>query len=195
MTKIPLKPWKVLSTRRDKSYRVFSLRTDRALSPRTGQAYDFFILESSPWVNIIPLSPQKEVVLIRQYRHGTRDVTLEIPGGLVEEGDSPEEAAERELFEETGFRATEIIPLGFVHPNPAIQNNRCYTFIAKDVFPAGEQSLDEKEDIEVLCRPVTEIPRLIKDGEITHALVLAAFYRFFVEYRPELLGLRSQKFF
>jgi 8-oxo-dGTP pyrophosphatase MutT (NUDIX family) len=135
-------------------------------------------------VNIIPLSPQNEVILIRQYRHGTRDVTLEIPGGLVEEDDSPEEAAERELFEETGFRASEIIPLGFVHPNPAIQNNRCYTFIAKDVFPDGEQSLDEKEDIEVLRRPVTEIPRLIKEGEITHSLVLAAFYRFFMEYWP-----------
>jgi 8-oxo-dGTP pyrophosphatase MutT (NUDIX family) len=136
-------------------------------------------------VNVIPLSPQKEVVLIRQYRHGTRQVTLEIPGGLVEEGDSPEEAAERELFEETGFRASEIIPLGFVHPNPAIQNNRCYTFIAKDVVLAGEQSLDEKEDIEVLCRPITEIPRLIRDGEITHSLVLAAFYRFFMEYWPK----------
>lgn len=184
MSKMPLKPWKVLSAKRDRSYRVFSLRTDRALSPRTGQAYDFFILESSPWVNIIPLSPQNEVVLIRQYRHGTRDITLEIPGGLVEEGDSPEEAAERELLEETGFRTTEIIPLGFVHPNPAIQNNRCYTFLAKDVFRAGEQSLDEKEDIEVLFRPITEIPLLIKEGEITHSLVLAAFYRFFVEYWP-----------
>ena len=189
MTKMPLKPWKVLSTKRDKSYRVFSLRTDRALSPRTGQTHDFFILESSSWVNVIPLTPKNEVVLIRQYRHGTRDITLEIPGGLVEESDSPEEAAERELFEETGFRASETIPLGFVHPNPAIQNNRCYTFIAKDVFPAGEQNLDEKEDIEVLCRPITEIPLLIKEGEITHSLVLAAFYRFFMEYwsREELL--------
>ncbi len=182
MTKMPIQHWKLISTKRDKSYRVFSLRTDRALSPRTGKAYDFFILESSSWVNIIPLSPKGEVVLIRQYRHGTRDVTLEIPGGLVEESDSPEGAAERELFEETGFRASEMVPLGFVHPNPAIQNNRCYTFVAKDVFPAGEQSLDEKEDIEVLRRPITEIPRLIRDGEITNSLILAAFYRFFLEY-------------
>ena len=191
MTRMPLEPWKVLSTKRDRSYRVFNLRTDRALSPRTGQAYDFFILESSPWVNIIPLSPQKEVVLIRQYRHGTRDITLEIPGGLVEEGDSPEKAAERELLEETGFRASEIIHLVFVHPNPAIQNNRCFSFLAKDVVLAGDQNLDEKEDIEVLFRPIAEIPRLIRDGAITHSLVLVAFYRFFMEYWPREGALSS----
>ena len=103
----------------------------------------------------------------------------------MEENDSPREAAERELLEETGYGLSEIIPLGFVHPNPAIQNNRCYTYLAKDVFLAGEQSLDDKEDIEILLRPVTEIPRLIKEGDITHSLVLAAFYRFFVEYQLE----------
>jgi 8-oxo-dGTP pyrophosphatase MutT (NUDIX family) len=181
---MPPKKWKIISTTRDKSYRVFNLRTDRAVSPRTGKAHDFFILESSSWVNVIPLTPQKEVVLIRQYRHGTREVTLEIPGGLVEDGDTPVEAAERELFEETGWLPMEMIPLGSVHPNPAIQNNRCFTFLAKDVFLAGEQRLDEKEDIEVLCRPITAVPRLIKEGDITHSLVLAAFYRFFMEYWP-----------
>ena len=177
------KPWKVISSRRDKSYRVFSLRTDRAVSPRTGQDHDFFILESSSWVNIIPLTPQNEVVMVRQYRHGTRDVTLEIPGGLVEQNDNAEKAAHRELFEETGYQASEMILLGSVHPNPAIQNNLCYTFLAMDVFPAGDQQQDEKEDIEVLLRPLTEIPKLIRNGDITHALVLAAFYRLFMEYQ------------
>jgi len=110
--KMSPKPWKVISSRRDKSYRVFSLRTDRAVSPRTGQDHDFFILESSSWVNIIP------------------DVTLEIPGGLVEHNDNAEKAARRELFEETGYRASEMFLLGSVHPNPAIQNNLCYTFLA-----------------------------------------------------------------
>ena len=91
------KPWRVISSHRDKSYRVFSLRTDRACSPRTGKDHDFFILESSSWVNIIPITPEKEVVLVRQYRHGIRDLTLEIPGGLVEGHDTPKEAALREL--------------------------------------------------------------------------------------------------
>ncbi len=177
------KPWNVISSTRNRAYRVFSLRTDRAISPRTGKEHDFFILESSPWVNVIPLTPEQEVVLVRQYRHGTRNVTLEIPGGLVEQSDTPEQAARRELFEETGYRPLETFSLGAVHPNPAIQNNECHTFLAKDVFLAGGQQQDEREDIEVLLRPLSAIPGLISEGKITHSLVLAAFYRFFMEYR------------
>lgn len=175
-------PWTIISSRRDKSYRVFSLRTDRARSPRTGQEHDFFVLESASWVNIIPVTPKNEVVLIRQYRHGIRDITLEIPGGLVEDYDTPEEAAKRELFEETGYSPRETVLLGSVHPNPAIQNNVCYTYLARDVFLAGAQQMDEKEDIAVVLRPVSDIPRLIREGEITHALVLAGFYRYFMEF-------------
>jgi len=176
------KLWDIISSTRDNSYRVFSLRTDRARSPRTDQVHDFFILESSSWVNVIPLTADNEVVLVRQYRHGIRDVTLEIPGGLVEDGDTPETAALRELREETGYGASEIIPLSSVHPNPAIQSNLCFTFLATGVLPAGNQEQDEKEDIQVLLRPLAEIPRLIREGDITHSLVLAAFYRYFMEY-------------
>ena len=175
--------WKILSTRRDDGYRVFSIRTDRAVSPRTGAAHDFFVLESASWVNVIPVTPKGDVILVRQYRHGIRRVTLEIPGGLVDPGDTPETAAERELREETGYRASGIVALGSVHPNPAIQNNRCYTFLAEDVFPDGDPEPDDREDIDVVVRPLADIPRLIRDGEITHSLVLAAFYRFFMEYR------------
>jgi 8-oxo-dGTP pyrophosphatase MutT (NUDIX family) len=178
---MPPNPWEVLKSSRD-DYRVFSIRTDRARSPLTGEAYDFYVLESSQWVNVIPLTAENEVVLVQQYRHGIRSLTLEIPGGLVDEGDSPEEAARRELDEETGYDAKEMILLGAVHPNPAIQNNECFTYLAQEVSFAGGQHQDEKEDIEVVLRPLSEIPALIRNGEISHALVLAAFYRFFVEY-------------
>jgi ADP-ribose pyrophosphatase len=176
------KPWKVISSKKDKSYRVFSLRTDRAISPRTGREHDFFILESSAWVNVIPLTPQREVVMVRQYRHGIRDITLEIPGGLVEDHETPEKSAERELYEETGYRVSEMILLGSVHPNPAIQNNQCYTFLARDVFLAGRQQQDDKEDIEIFLQPLDQIPQLIKGGEITHSLVLAAFHWFYMKF-------------
>lgn len=178
---MPPKPWEVLSSEWDRTYRVFHLRTDRARSPRTGEAHHFYVLESTDWVNVIPLTPAEEVVLIRQYRHGTGENTLEIPGGIVELDDSPEGAARRELAEETGYKAPDLSYLGYVHPNPAILNNRCHTFLARDVYLNGDQEQDDKEDIEVLLRPLSDIPRLIRKNLITHALVLAAFYRFFME--------------
>jgi ADP-ribose pyrophosphatase len=184
------KPWKLISSRRDASFRIFDLRTDRARSPRTGQVHDFYILESPDWVNVIPITPEKEVVLIRQYRHGTKEVTLEIPGGIVESQDTPENAARRELLEETGFTESQLVPLGIVHPNPAFLNNCCHTYLARDVTRVKKQEQDEKEDIEVLLRPLDQIPRLIREGEITHSLVVAAFYRFYMEYLPSL-GARA----
>jgi len=183
---MPIKPWRLLSSQRSESFKIFNVRTDHACSPRTSEAYDFYVLESADWVNVIPLTPHNEVVLIRQYRHGIREGTLEIPGGIVEESDTPEHAASRELIEETGYKESEMQLLGSVHPNPAFLTNRCYTFVAKGVSRWKAQEQDEKEDIEVVVRPLGQIPELIRGGEITHALVLAAFYRFYMEYLPGL---------
>jgi ADP-ribose pyrophosphatase len=183
---MPPKSWPIVFSRFEHAFRIFQLRMDRARSPLTGAEHDFVVLESAPWVNVVPLTRDQEVVLIRQYRHGIGEVTLEIPGGLVEAADTPIQAAQRELMEETGFVGETWVDLGYVHPNPAIQNNRCHTFLALGVTPAGPQALDEKEDIEVLLRPLAEIPRLIREGEISHALVVAAFWRFFMEYRPSV---------
>jgi ADP-ribose pyrophosphatase len=187
---MPLKPWELIASRKNDSLRIFDLRVDKARSPRTDEVHDFYVLESMDWVNVIPITPDNQIVLIRQYRHGTREITLEIPGGIVERADSPQEAAIRELREETGFQGSEMIPIGRVHPNPAFLNNRCYTFVAKDAVRAGGQAQDEKEDIEVLLRPLAAVPDLIREGQITHALVLAAFYRFYMEY-PEGIAQRA----
>ncbi len=180
-------PWDVVKSTRDRSYRIFDLRTDTAISPRTGQAHDFFILESAPWVNVIPLTADDQVVLIRQFRHGTRSTTLEIPGGLVEASDDPQSAALRELREETGFEGRDPFFVGKVHPNPAILNNVCFTFAVRDVCQTGEQDPDDKEDIEVLLEPLRSIPDLIVSGHISHSLVMCAFFHFFMTVRPDML--------
>ncbi len=178
-----VKPWKIISTKMNESFGIFDVRTDRALSPRTGMEHDFYILESSDWVNVIPLTRLEEVILIRQYRHGIRETTLEIPGGMIEKGDSPEDTARKELREETGYIASEMILIGMVYPNPAFLNNRCHTYLALDVSRTGKQDQDPKEDIEIVIKPLEDIPGLIRTGEIRHSLVLAAFYRFYMEYQ------------
>jgi ADP-ribose pyrophosphatase len=173
-------PWPLIRSTPDKSYFVFSVRTDTVCCPRTGEEHDFYVLESRDWINIIPLTPDNQVVMAKQYRHGTREITLEIPGGLVDPGDTPEEAARRELLEETGYEAKELILLGSACPQPAILNNRSITYLARDVQQVQEPQLDETEDIEVILVPLSEITDLIRRGEISNAMVILAFYWYFM---------------
>ncbi|WP_461833484.1 NUDIX hydrolase [Desulfothermus sp.] len=183
-----LKRWKLIESNKDSSYRVFDLRVDKAVSPRTNKPYEFYVLESGPWVNIIPLTSDNDVVFIKQYRHGIRDFTLEIPGGMVEPEDTPEGAAIRELKEETGYITDNVEFLGKVHPNPAILNNECYTYLARDVKNTYKQQLDEKEDIEVLLIPLKQVTDLIQKQKITHSLVICAFTYLILKY-PHLFNL------
>lgn len=174
-----IQPWQRLDSQTIYTCRIFSLRKDRNRSPRDGREHDFFVLDSGDWVNIVPVTPDDEVVLIHQYRHGIDDITLEIPGGMVDPHDpSPLHAARREMQEETGYDSEDIIPLGSIHPNPAIQGNRCHTFLARNVEKRFEPHFDTTEETEVTLVPVASLPDLVRQGRITHALVVTAFYWF-----------------
>jgi ADP-ribose pyrophosphatase len=176
-----IKQWPYIRSQSGQSYRIFSIRTDTAISPRTGNEHNFYIIESRDWVNVIPLTADLQVVMVRQYRHGSREVTLEIPGGLLNTGDTPQEAAVRELLEETGYRAEDWTKIGVVSPNPAIFSNRCYTFLARDMKKVCDPLPDQTEDIEVVLVSLSDIPELIRKGEIDHALVITAFYWYFLQ--------------
>ncbi|OPY62569.1 MAG: ADP-ribose pyrophosphatase [Syntrophorhabdaceae bacterium PtaU1.Bin034] len=173
-----IKEWDILSSRLDKDYRIFKISVDQAVSPRTHHTNEFYRLESGNWVNVICLTPSNDVVMIRQYRHGSRRVTLEIPGGLIDETD-PCQAAVRELAEETGYEGDPVSLLGSVNPNPAIFNNLCYTYLVENAQKTRAVSLDLNEDIEVELIPLTRIPSIIVSGQIDHALVIVAFYLYF----------------
>ncbi|MGD0654757.1 MAG: NUDIX hydrolase [Thermoguttaceae bacterium] len=172
---MPHQSWKLLGTRDVSDHRIFSIRHDLYRFEPTGAERDFVVLDCPDWVNIIPLTDDGQVVLIRQFRHGTRDVTLEIPGGVVESNETPEAAAVRELSEETGYVPERVKYLGFVSPNPAIQGNRSHTFLAEGCRLATEPQPDSFEQIEVQLRPLDDIPALIRSGEISHSLIVAAF--------------------
>lgn len=133
------------------------------------------VMEAPHWVNVVPLTDDDRVLLVRQWRFGITAPTLEIPGGMVDEGD-PGAAAARELEEETGYRARRLEPLGVLHPNPAFLSNRLSTFLATDLVRVGEPMGDGSEEIELESAALADIPAMIADGEISHALVVAAFY-------------------
>jgi 8-oxo-dGTP pyrophosphatase MutT (NUDIX family) len=129
-------------------------------------------------VNIVALTDAGKMVMVRQWRAGTREVGLEMPGGMVDPGESPLHAAERELIEETGYRASKWTALGSVDPNPAIQSNRCHTFLAEGAVRVGGLHQESSEDIEALELSVDEVERAIASGRIRHALICSAFLRF-----------------
>ncbi len=176
-TKRLLHTWQRRSEQRVYECRVFTVRRDRSFFSRDRAEHDFHVLECPDWVNIIPLTPKNEVVMVRQFRHGTRALTLEVPGGMIDPGDaSPLVAARREMVEECGFDSDDVRPLGAIHPNPALQANRCHSFVAYDVAACAEPTFDSTEETEVVLVPFDEIPDRIRDGSITHALVVVAFH-------------------
>ncbi len=183
-----IEKWDKLGSTPQGQYAVFDVRKDRTRSPTTDEEHAFYVIEAPDWVNVIPLTPDGQVVCIRQYRPGTEEVTLEVPGGMVDAGDGdPAAAAWRELREETGYSAEAMVPLGAVAPNPAIQTNRCHTYLAQGAYRDGAQALDGAEEIDVTLIDLDAISELIKGGQITHALVVVAFY-LFDQHRRSVAG-------
>ena len=165
-------------------HHIFRLRHHRATSPRSGRTSTYVRIESPDWANVIPITDSGEVVLVRQYRHGIDEVILELPGGIVDPGESPAGAAARELVEETGYMAQSWRDLGSVQANPAFMNNSCHTFLATGCRLLSATALDAGEDIEVVLLPLHEVGRMLKDGTIRHAMVIAAFFGYLQAGEP-----------
>ncbi len=168
--------WETLEIGESLDRGVFRVQEIMRRSPRTGHAATYQVLQIADWANVVALTPADEVVLIAQYRHGIDEVTLEIPGGVLEPGEAPADGVARELKEETGFTGDAPVLIGTVHPNPAIQDNACTTWLVTGARRTAEPEPDEGEDIDVVMVPRGEIPALLRGGRITHSLVVAAFH-------------------
>ena len=168
--------WEVLDSEKIQDCRVFSVHRARTRSPRTGDEHHFYSIDSPDWVNVVALTPEREVVMVRQYRQGSRDLTLETPGGMVDPGESPADAARRELLEETGYAADEIVALGSVNPNPALFSNRLHGFLARGARCVADVRNDSTEETHVELVPFDSLRDGIREGRFDHALVLVVFY-------------------
>ena len=174
-----IKPWPKVSSKPVGNFRVFNIRSDVKVSPRTGQEHDFYVIESVNWVNVIALTKEGEIVMIDQYRHGSNTVELEVPGGMMDPEDtSPLEAGLRELREETGYEGTQAEVIGQIYANPAIMNNVCYTVLVRECELKHSLQLDQCEDLAVTLINPEKIPTLVKQGRIGHSLVVVALYHF-----------------
>ena len=175
---MPLQPWEEIGEERLAHFLAFDvMRADRR-SPRTGKQHGMLVIRTLPWVQIVATTADDQMILVRQYRQGSRRFSLEIPGGVVSSGDAdPAETAARELREETGFEPGALRSLGDVSPNPALFANRLYTYVATGCRRVGDLIQDPGEDLEVVLVPVSEIDARVSRGEFDSAQVLAGLYR------------------
>lgn len=180
--------WEKLGQSALATTRVFTVQSVRYRHPVRGTERDFFVINAPDWVNVLALTPDRHLVLVRQFRYGADDFSLEIPGGVMDPGEDPLTAGLRELREETGFGGGTARVLGCVQPNPAIQGNRCHIVLVEQAVATAPVAWDHDEEIELLTLPVDEVLALARSGGITHSLVLSALLLFEPRWRELQAG-------
>ncbi len=169
--------WALLDSEPGPDLMIFSARFDRLRNPRNGLEMRRVVLPSVDWINVVAIDSNAACIMVRQYRFGAGEITLETPGGMVDPGEAPIESAKRELLEETGYGGGQWSSLGSVAPNPAYHDNRCHHFLARDVGYVQQPDQGDGEAIEVISMTESEIISAARDGSISHVLALSALAR------------------
>jgi len=176
-----IKPWPIIESTKSLNTGLFSITTNRCRSPRTDLEHDFYVIDFPNWVQIIPITHDDQIVMVRQYRHGCGRIFLELPGGLIDDNDlSPDQTAKRELLEETGYRTDNLTLLTRIFPQPAVLNNMGLTYVGSEAKKIAEPHFDATEDIEVCLVEIQKISDMIRSGEINHGQTVMALSVYFL---------------
>ena len=173
------KAWEVIQSEPGPKLVLFQTRYDWVRNPRNGKSFKAVILEFHDWVNVVAVTPEQKIVVVKQFRFGVSKTTVEVPAGIMEKGETPEQAARRELEEETGYTSTNWQYLGWFEANAAFLNNSCHFFLALDVVKTHSVNLDEGEDISVDELSFDELNQTIEQGKMRNALSVLALSRVF----------------
>jgi 8-oxo-dGTP pyrophosphatase MutT (NUDIX family) len=187
----PLPPWQVLTDTALVSQPWLEVREQRVRLANGREIDRFHLIHGPHWASVLCLTEQREVVLVRQYRHGFGGASLELPAGVIEPMESPLAAAERELREETGFQARELVPLLSIAPEPARHSTRAHFFFGQGALRVTDQALDPGEELELVLIPEAELLELVEGGQIVHAAHIAAILT--AVYRGLLSGAREHR--
>lgn len=165
-------PWDMQENNLHADCRIFEVRKQRLKRRSDGLEGEFFVLDTNDWVNVLALTPDDKIILVRQFRYGSKEQSLEPPGGVVERGEDPVIAGLRELQEETGYVGEEPKLLGVVRPNAAILSNRCHVILVRNAQKTAELNFDQHEELVTELYPVKELKEMVRRGEITHSIGL-----------------------
>lgn len=180
-----IKPWKILESRQTFQDTFISLRTDRCQREDGHIVPTYHVLDFTDWVTLIPITSEGNIVLVKEYRHASGKVMIGLPGGVSDPGETNwPDVGRRELAEETGYAAGDLIKVGSCYPNPATQTNLLHFYLALDCTPSLKQQLDPNEEIEVLEMPYAEFLNY-EDLDVQHGLHAAGLFyaeRYFAKH-------------
>lgn len=182
-----MKDWKKIKSEEIGDLSIFKARFDFLKNPRNNKEVKVTVLEANDAVNVVALTTENKILFINQFRFGSGEFSLEIPGGFIEKNEIPLVAAKRELQEETGYTAPHWEYLGAVYANPVFMNSKIHHFVAHEASQTDQLALDEAEDIEVLLMSRKKLKNLIKENKLTHPHTLSALSRIFNLFSTENL--------
>lgn len=171
---VEMKPWELRQVKTLARFGIYEVLRETRRNPRDGREHDFCVQLSRDWVTVVPITDSGHVVVVRQFRPGSGEVTWEFPGGVVEPAEDPADAVTRELEEESGYRAGKVTAVGGFKPNPALIRNTLYVFMASGCSDTGKRNFDDSEDLDTFLVSADEVDSMVDDGTMNHALMVTA---------------------